>query len=157
MKQKKNQIKYVHTNLVAKDWKKLARFYIEVFDCVPIAPERNLHGDWLDRITCMKGLRIRGIHLKLPGYNNGPTLEIFQYNKPSVENKKCIHNYGFGHTAFHVSNVEEILEKILAGGGSKYGELIEKEIEYLGIIKAIYVKDPEDNIIEIQNWRKRKS
>ena len=27
--------KYTHTNLVARDWKKLARFYEEVFGCLP--------------------------------------------------------------------------------------------------------------------------
>jgi predicted enzyme related to lactoylglutathione lyase len=25
--------KYVHTNLIAKDWKKLAKFYTDVFGC----------------------------------------------------------------------------------------------------------------------------
>jgi predicted enzyme related to lactoylglutathione lyase len=30
----KIQAKYVHTNLVAEDWRGLARFYQEVFGCV---------------------------------------------------------------------------------------------------------------------------
>ena len=25
--------KYAHTNIVCRDWRKLIRFYIEVFDC----------------------------------------------------------------------------------------------------------------------------
>ena len=33
--------KYVHTNLVAHDWKRLATFYIEVFGCKPKPPERD--------------------------------------------------------------------------------------------------------------------
>ena len=34
-----------------------------------------------------------------------------------------------------------------------YGELVEKDIPGIGTIKVIYAKDPEGNIIEIQNWR----
>ncbi|MFZ5652735.1 MAG: VOC family protein [Bacillota bacterium] len=41
-----SNIKYVHTNIVARDWKKLSQFYIDVFDCKPVYPERDLSGDW---------------------------------------------------------------------------------------------------------------
>jgi predicted enzyme related to lactoylglutathione lyase len=26
-------MKYAHTNIIARDWEKLAQFYIDVFDC----------------------------------------------------------------------------------------------------------------------------
>jgi predicted enzyme related to lactoylglutathione lyase len=149
----KNEIKYVHTNLIAKDWKKLVQFYIDVFECLPIYPERDITGEWIDKMTQITDVNIRGMHLKLPGYDNGPTIEIFEYNKsPNSKNQPSINNYGFGHIAFHVTNVEETIEKIIAHGGSKYGDIIEKEIQGIGILKAIYSMDPEGNIIEIQNW-----
>jgi hypothetical protein len=50
--------------------------------------------------------------------------------------------------------VEDITDRLIANGGALYGELVEKEIKGIGIIKAIYVTDPEGNIIEIQNWKK---
>ena len=37
-------IRYVHTNLIARDWKKLAKFYVKVFGCKLKPPERNLKG-----------------------------------------------------------------------------------------------------------------
>jgi predicted enzyme related to lactoylglutathione lyase len=151
-----NEIKYVHTNLIAKDWKKLAQFYIDVFECEPTYPERDLFGEWIDKMTGIADVKIRGMHLKLPGYDHGPTLEIFDYNKASnLQKSSIINDYGFGHIAFHVTNVEDIIEKIIAHGGSKYGELIVKEIHGMGILKAIYAMDPEGNIIEIQNWSKK--
>jgi predicted enzyme related to lactoylglutathione lyase len=152
----KNEIKYVHTNLISKNWKKLAQFYIEVFECEPNYPERDLSGDWIDNMTMIPDVRIKGIHLKLPGYVNGPTLEIFEYNISSGSDIiPLVNNYGLGHLAFHVTNVEQILENIIAKGGSKYGNLVEKEIQGIGVLKAIYARDPEGNIIEIQNWRKK--
>lgn len=45
------QAKYAHTNLTARDWRRLARFYCEVFNCVPKGPERDLSGLWLDELT----------------------------------------------------------------------------------------------------------
>ncbi len=151
-----NQIKFVHTNIIAKDWQKLAQFYIDVFDCKPVYPERDLKGEWINKLTNIKNVHLKGIHLSLPGYKNGPTLEIFGYNVPEIRDKHPqVNAQGFGHIAFHVENVEELLDKLIKNGGSKYGDLVEKEIEGLGIIKVIYSKDPEGNIIEIQNWRKK--
>src|SRR5438034_11344312 len=43
--------KYVHTNLIARDWKKPVRFYGDVFGCDPTGPERDLSGEWLDRVN----------------------------------------------------------------------------------------------------------
>lgn len=150
----KYENKYVHTNLIAKNWKKLAQFYIDVFNCEPVYPERDLSGDWVDKLTTIQNARITGIHLRLPGYNAGPTIEIFEYNHaPNSEIQQQINNYGYGHIAFHVSDVEAFIEKIIAFGGAKYGEMIEKEITGVGFLKAIYVKDPEGNIIEIQTWK----
>jgi hypothetical protein len=50
--------------------------------------------------------------------------------------------------------VEAVVNKVIENGGSKYGELVEKEIPGLGIIKAIYLCDPEGNIVEVQKWKK---
>jgi len=150
----KNRIKFVHTNIIAKDWKKLAQFYMDVFGCKPVYPERDLSGDWIDKLTNIPTVEIKGIHLQLPGYSGGPTLEIFGYSTfAGTEGKPVINRPGFGHIAFHVTSVEEILNKLIDSGGEKYGELIEKEISGLGTIKVIYARDPEGNIIEIQNWR----
>jgi predicted enzyme related to lactoylglutathione lyase len=149
-----SSIKYVHTNILASDWKKLSRFYIDVFDCEPIFPERDLHGKWMEDMTGISGVHVRGIHLKLPGYEQGPTLEIFSYNK--VEERKApnkINDVGFTHIAFRVDDVEKIAKKVIANGGRFYGKIIETEINDVGTLTAAYMRDPEGNIIEIQHWR----
>ncbi|MDP4091983.1 MAG: VOC family protein [Bacillota bacterium] len=148
-------IKYVHTNLIAKDWKSLSKFYIEVFGCKPTYPERDLSGDWIDKITEIKGARQRGIHLSLPGYENGPTLEIFEYSPENLRSSEpSINMQGFGHIAFHVDDVEEILKTLITHGGKHFGEVVRKEYPELGLLTAAYTKDPEGNFIELQNWKK---
>ena len=42
-------MKYVHTNIIAQDWKFLSQFYIDVFGCKPVPPERRLSGEWIGR------------------------------------------------------------------------------------------------------------
>ena len=113
-----------------------------------------MSGEWIDRITMIRDVHIEGIHLRLPGYENGPTLEIFSYSDNKAVNKEVqVNNYGFAHIAFHVEDVDESLDRLLKYGGSKYGQLVEKEMKDLGILTIIYAKDPEGNIVEIQNWR----
>ena len=150
-----NTIKYVHTNIIARDWKSLAKFYIDVFQCTPLYPERNLSGDWIDKITGIEQVQIRGIHLRLPGYENGPTIEIFEYIPESLNNElPAINQQGLAHLAFHVGSVEDILVKVLANGGTQLGEVVVQEYEAVGTLTVVYARDPEGNIIEIQNWTK---
>lgn len=148
-------MKYVHTNIVARDWRKLADFYINVFNCKPILPERDLSGEWIDKITNLANVRIQGIHLSLPGYQDGPTLEIFSYQPECLKTGNyAINQPGFAHIAFHVDNVQLVLDKLLQAGGSKLGELIKKDYENIGKLIVVYARDPEGNIVEIQNWDK---
>ncbi len=147
-------MKYTHTNINAKDWKALSRFYEEVFGCVPIGPERNLYGEWFETVTGVKGAHVRGMHLALPGYGEGgPTFEIFTYNNPEGNDSGEINSYGFAHVAFEVEDVDATYQKLLAAGGGSCGEVAEKFYESLGkTLKIVYAKDPEGNVIEIQKW-----
>lgn len=147
-------IKYAHTNIVAKDWRRLSDFYIKVFNCKPVLPEKDLSGKWLERVTNIDNVNIKGIHLALPGFDEGPTLEIFQYYPENLDKKQSnISSQGFGHIAFVADNVEEVLNKLIEHGGQRYGSLEEREYESVGILTVVYAEDPEGNIIEIQNWK----
>jgi catechol 2,3-dioxygenase-like lactoylglutathione lyase family enzyme len=147
--------RYVHTNLVARDWRRLAAFYTGVFGCEPVPPERDLAGRWLEECTAVPGARIRGVHLRLPGVS-GPTLEIFEYDQkleklPAVSNRE-----GFGHIAFHVPDVDSARREVMAAGGRELGQLVITEVPGVGLLTVVYVTDPEGNIIELQTRRKTK-
>lgn len=145
-------IKYTHTNIIARDWQSLAEFYIEVFECKPYGPKRDLSGEWIEQMTGVKDVKVKGIHLSLPGYELGPTLEIFSYEPEGENQERHVSKQGFGHLAFHVDSVEEVLNKALAYGAKQYGEIVKKQYETLGLLTAAYISDPEGNLIEIQNW-----
>jgi predicted enzyme related to lactoylglutathione lyase len=145
--------KYTHTNIVAQDWKRLAQFYEQLFDCVPVPPERDLSGPWLDAGTGLPDAHIRGIHLRLPGGGeSGPTLEIFQYNREEPRPATAINRPGLAHLAFAVADVEAARQAVLDAGGTAVGDLVSLEVAGVGRVTFAYVTDPEGNIIELQHW-----
>jgi predicted enzyme related to lactoylglutathione lyase len=145
--------KYVHTNLIARDWKKLVHFYSEVFGCNPKGPERDLSAAWLDRVNSVPNARLRGVHLRLPGYDDdGPTLEIFSYDQLIERGLPRANECGFGHIAFAVDDVDEALQAVIAAGGGAVGEVATAEVKGVGLIRLVYARDPEGNIVELQKW-----
>lgn len=146
-------VRYVHTSIVARDWKSLCQFYITALECRRKPPERNLKGAWLDRATSLRQAHIRGTHLTLPGYGaKGPTLEIFQYSREKTSGAASTNKVGYSHIAFAVADVARALARIERHGGGRVGEPVSAEIEGVGHIDFVYARDPEGNIIELQKW-----
>lgn len=149
-------VRFVHTNIIANDWRRLASFYETVLGCLPVSPERDLSGDWLSEATAIRDARISGIHMRLPGYDeNGPTLEIFQYGSMPSRPEILLNTPGFSHIAFAVDDVSSMAEAVRNGGGRDVGKLTEIEIPGIGFLVFQYVADPEGNIIELQKWMRR--
>jgi predicted enzyme related to lactoylglutathione lyase len=147
------QARYAHTNLTARDWRRLARFYCDVFQCIPKLPERDLSGTWLDELTALSNAHLTGVHLRLPGFpENGPTLEIFGYDQLVAGPIPMVNEPGFGHIAFLVDDVDEALRQVLAAGGGVVGKVVKSRVIGVGILNVVYARDPEGNILELQNW-----
>ena len=147
------KIRYVHTNIIAEDWKRLVEFYQSVFNCSLVLPERNQSGRWLERATGVEGAALRGVHLRLPGYDeHGPTLEIFSYAHMEDKPPPAANRQGLGHLAFLVEDVNVVRGEVLAQGGRNLGEVTETEVPEVGKLTVIYMTDPEGNILEIQHW-----
>jgi len=145
-------MKFVHTNIVARDWRTLARFYVDVFSCEVLQPERDLKGEWLDRLTALPDAHIQGAHLRLPGYpDGGPTLEVFQYGAEAAADRPAIHRPGFAHIAFAVEDVAACADDILAHGGALLGEIVETKVGQR-LLTVAYTRDIEGNLVEIQRW-----
>nr|WP_299000372.1 VOC family protein [uncultured Allomuricauda sp.] len=146
-------IRYAHTNIVSTDWKRLTDFYIKTFKCRLVPPIRKQSGKWLEKGTGLKDAQLEGAHLLLPGHGeNGPTLEIYQYK--TIGNQKAIlpNIRGFGHIAFEVGDVQQVLEDVVKHGGQSFGEITKKKVDGMGEITFVYARDPEGNLIELQHW-----
>jgi catechol 2,3-dioxygenase-like lactoylglutathione lyase family enzyme len=146
-------VRFGHTNLIARDWRRLARFYTELFGCTLVPPERDYSGPILERGTGLPDAALTGAHLRLPGYGeNGPTLEIFTYAVNQERTTPAPNVLGFGHIAFQVTSVPIAREQVLAAGGSSIGEVVTSTTNTGTRVMWCYVTDPEGNIIELQSW-----
>lgn len=146
-------VRYAHTNIVAADWRKLARFYEDVLECVRLEPERDQKGDWLERGTGVPGAALGGVHLRLPGHGEGgPTLEIYSYRAMLDKPEPAANRKGLGHLAFAVDDVETTLLAVQKHGGRALGEVVATDVPGAGRVTFVYATDPEGNILELQRW-----
>jgi predicted enzyme related to lactoylglutathione lyase len=147
------EARYVHTNLIARDWKKLSRFYQDVFGCLPVPPERHYGGADLERGTGVHAAELHGEHLRLPGYGeNGPTLEIYTYSLLEKGMPAAVNRPGFVHIAFSVTDLLGSRKAVLGAGGRAIGEVVTLRVSTGAEVTWCYVTDLEGNIIELQSW-----
>ena len=145
-------VRLAHVNLIARDWRSLARFYQGVFGYEPVPPERDLHGADFDAGTGLSSARARGIHLRLPtDSSDGPTLEIFEYSEVFPRPSPQVNSLGYGHFAFSVASVPDALANVLASGGTAVGQIVTIAISVETTVTWCYVRDPEGNIVELQS------
>jgi predicted enzyme related to lactoylglutathione lyase len=144
--------RYIHTNLIARDWRALAAFYRSVFGCVDVPPERDFASDQVEAGTGVPGAALRGIHMRLPGCGaDGPTLEIFNYSQLANAVAPVANRPGFAHIAFAVPSVADARAEVLANGGRAIGDVVTVTTSR-GTVTWCYVTDPEGNIVELQTW-----
>ena len=145
--------RYVHTNLIARDWEALARFYERTFGCERVPPERSYEGAALEAGTGVPGAVLRGVHLRLPGGGDGgPTLEIYNYSVLADNSTAAVNRPGFSHIAFDVPDVRAARAVVLATGGRAVGEVVTLTTATGARVTWCYVTDPEGNAIELQSW-----
>ena len=144
---------YGHTNVIARDWRRLAAFYETVFGCVPVPPERDYSGDLLERATAVPGAAFRGIHLRLPGGGpDGPTREIYTDAENAEAEPPTANRVGWGHVAFMVDDVAQARDAVLAAGGGIVGDVVTTRTADGRSVTWCYLTDPERNLLELQSW-----
>jgi len=138
-------LRYLHTNIVAKDWRKISQFYQDVFGCKPMDPQRNYSGEWIENAHGIKGVEVEGEHIELPGYGeDGPTFEIFSFKPEGTQGPLKMYDYGFAHICFEVDDIGETLRMIEGCGGTIISTFPDNYNE-----RCVFTKDPEGNIVEI--------
>jgi predicted enzyme related to lactoylglutathione lyase len=142
-----------HVNVIARDWRTLARFYTDVFGCTFVPPERDISGPVLERGTGLPGAALTGAHLRLPGLGaTGPTLESYQFASMPDESESAANRPGFRHIAFAVPSVADARAAVLAAGGGGVGGIGTTQTKDGRYVTWTYLTDPEGNILELQSW-----
>ena len=147
------EARFGHVNVIARDWRSLADWYVRLFGCEVVPPERDYAGPDLAAGTGIPGAALRGVHLRLPGHGaTGPTLEIYQFASMPEALPPQVNRPGFQHIAFVVPSVVTAREAVLAAGGGAVGSVVTLRTADGRFVTWTYVTDPEGNIVELQSW-----
>jgi glyoxylase I family protein len=145
--------RFGHVNLTGADWRRLAGFYMDLFGCTLVPPERDYRGADLESATGVQGAHLTGAHLRLPGHGeSGPTLEIYQYDTVEPPRSPRVDRAGWGHIAFQVPDVDDALSAVVAAGGASVGDVVNLTTSDGRHVTWCYATDPDGNIIELQAW-----
>ncbi|NNU62942.1 VOC family protein [Ochrobactrum soli] len=141
-------MKLAHINLVARNAKTLAAFYINVMKCEPFREPKILSGDKVSRGNGLPNSEIYSIWLKFPKLDF-PFLEIHQHKITLQRSLPKVNEPGYGHLSFHTENIDEALSDVIRYGGVQIGQITNfgtAEKPYL----IAYACDPEGNFLELE-------
>lgn len=139
-----DKIRFLHVNINSKDWTKALSFYSKIFETSATGFERDYKGEFIESLTGIRGIEVKGRHLPLPGYaEGGPTFEIFTYNNFSARGPLYKHDTGRIAVGFLVLDFRGAVNKILQEGG-----IILEEQSNTAILK-----DPEGNLLLISSQK----
>jgi predicted enzyme related to lactoylglutathione lyase len=103
----------------------------------------------------LERVEIHVVHLRLPGHGDtGPTIEIFSVGEMTEASEPGRQTRpGLMHMAFAFDDIDAALKLFLRAGGEKVGEVTEADVEGVGRVSFMYGRDPEGNIVELQEYK----
>lgn len=134
-----------HVAIHVRDLDRMLRFYADAFG-FEIVGQKFTWSDnpTLDRILDVPGSAGRGAMLRA----GTCYLEMFQFSAPEPVSSRPLRPFDKGYTHFcvDVTDIEQEYERLL-GLGMTFGHSAPVDV---GHVKSIYGRDPEGNVIEIQ-------
>lgn len=137
-----------HISLTARDADALSKFYREVFGFVDRRPPTRLTGDHVSRGNGLANSDIYAIWLNSPD-DQGPFLEIMEFNVAAERSEPLVNEPGFSHLAFEVTDLQASIDSVLRSGGTLQGEVTDFGTDERPHL-LLYVRDPEGNILELE-------
>ena len=134
-----------HIGVHVNDMDRMIEFYQKAFGFELIGEPFAWSDDkFIDKIVDVAGSAARGCMLRA----GTCYLEMFQYSAPAPESTapKKPYDKGYTHLCIDVTEIEMEFKR-LKGLGMRFGQPAPIDV---GHVKTIYGRDPEGNVIEIQ-------
>lgn len=135
-----------HVSVHVRDLDRMARFYKDAFGFEECG-ERFGWGvgeEALDTILDVPGTAAKGVMLRA----GTCYIELFEFSAPAPESTRPLRPYDKGYTHFcvDVTDIEQEFER-LKSVGMTFGD---RQPVDMGHVKTLYGRDPEGNVIEVQ-------
>jgi glyoxylase I family protein len=134
-----------HVAVHVHDLDRMMKFYKEAFGFELVGEAFGWeHNDFIDRIVDVPNSAARGAMLRC----GTCYMELFQYSAPKPVSDRALNPYDKGYTHFCVDATDIEQEFVrLKGLGMTFSQPGPIDV---GHVKTIYGRDPEGNLIEIQ-------
>ena len=134
-----------HIAINTANFDRMLAFYTEVLGFERAAPESG----WRDAPAVDQIIGLDGSSSKVQLLKAGNCyLELFAYSKPPARGDNPLRpcDHGYTHFALDVTDIDAEHKRLVAAGM----EFVHHEPGVFGPIKGLYGRDPDGNIIEIQ-------
>jgi catechol 2,3-dioxygenase-like lactoylglutathione lyase family enzyme len=134
-----------HVAVHVRDLDRMIAFYREAFGFQVVGDPYNWRNvEAIDNIINVTGSAARGVMLRA----GTCYLEMFEFEAPEPGSTSPLdpHDKGYTHFCVDVTDIEQEYER-LKGLGMTFGH--PRPVD-MGYVKSVYGRDPEGNIIEIQ-------
>lgn len=134
-----------HVAVSTSNFDRLVAFYADAFGFEPATDVMEWSDDeFIDSVIGVKRSAARTVMLKA----GNAYLEVFEYSSPapSIEGPLAPNDRGYTHFAVDTDDIAADFERLQRAGM----RFVKNEYGDLGEIKAIYGKDPDGNVIELQ-------
>jgi lactoylglutathione lyase len=136
-----------HTGLTVSDLDRSLRFWRDGLGLVE-AFSQEKQGGYLAAIVGEPEAHVRMTQLEFPG--GGHRLELFQYlAPPGGQARLRPPDVGFAHVCVTVEEIEPVLERLVAAGGTPVSPPIEVDTGANRGGRALYVRDPDGHVVEL--------
>lgn len=146
-------MQFDQVKIFARDANRLVIFYQNAMGCRLLSPVTDFADEALARGLGAPGERVRLAFLGLPGIEEGPILELYQFTTGGPSDWP--YQPGQGHLAFQVADLGEAAERVVEEGGSCLGEVVTWRAPSGNLATFVFMRDPEGNVIDL--WARGES
>jgi catechol 2,3-dioxygenase-like lactoylglutathione lyase family enzyme len=140
-----------HVGITVRDMDKAVIFYRDTLG-FRVLGDVMLAGEEADRLTCLKGTKLRAVYIRSENDLKGPSLELLHFLEPAPDTGAPyarLTNPGITEVAFWVKDIEQTYEKLCAQGVEFYSPPQFFELEGYGKVKAVYFWDLDGTTLEL--------
>lgn len=124
----------------ASDLDRLVAFYIDALDCRLLVPPTQIP-EPVSLGAGSAGETVQIAVLGLPGFEDGPTLELIRIGDHG--------EVGQGLLTFYVDDVHEAAERVVGAGGAYKGEIVDIGGPGGRTSRFVFMTDPEGNVVDL--------
>lgn len=138
-----------HAAISTPDLDRLASFYTDVVGFEPVMSTAWRDQPVIDRIIGLRGSAARQVMLRA----GNAYLELFEYESPPPRHAdpgRPPSDHGYTHICLDVVDIDAEYERLASAGMSFHGPPPGRDELGGGAVRAIYGRDPDGNIVELQ-------